>query len=143
MKLFFTIFSFVLSASLFAENHHFHCQPDVAQYKGSDYTNVVDVARNISLEQAFRIAESNPDIDYFVYVKGGQMVLEIPPNVHFDPAQDPMHLVSDISFRFDCGMPAQGKCRVFRNGDTVFFKKEGMWLGSAPGLADAYFKEEK
>ena len=128
-------------ASLTAvENEHFRMEPDVAQYKGSDHANVVDVERGISLDRAFKIAESNPDIDYFVYVKGYMMVLEIPPDVAFDPNNDPFHLVSYVNFRYDSGANGKGYCRIFKQGDVVFFKQEGMWLGSAPGLADAYFK---
>lgn len=141
MKQFLTIFSLVLSVSLFAGADNFRRELDVAQYKGSDYTNVVDVARGISLEEAFEIAENNPEIDYFVYLKGVQMILEIPPDVSFDPTQDPFQLVSNLSLRSNSSN--KGLCRIFRHGDTVFFKKEGMWLGSAPNLADAYFKEEK
>ena len=123
------------------QRNGFRVQEDVAQYKASDYGNVVHVARNISLEEAFEIAENNPDIDYFVYTKGGQMVLEIPSDVEFDRSQDPFGLVYNTGFRYDSGESGQGYCRIFRNKDAVFFKKEGLWLGSAPGLADAYFKE--
>jgi hypothetical protein len=123
-----------------ANKDHFRLEQDVAQYKGSDYANVVHVERNISLDRAFEIAESNPDIDYFVYLKGYRMVLEIPPNVAFDPSNDPFQLVSYVNFRFDSGQDGRGYCRIFKQGDVVFFKQDGMWLGSAPGLADAYFK---
>lgn len=124
------------------ERNGFRVQEDVAQYKGSDYANVVHVARNISLEEAFDIAEKNLSIDYFVYTKGWQMVLEIPSDVQFHHSQDPFGLVCNTAFRYDSGEMGQGYCRIFGRGDVVFFKKEGMWLGSAPGLADAYFKEQ-
>jgi len=124
-----------------AERTGFRVQEDVAQYKGSDYGNVVHVARNITLEEAFDIAEKNPRIDYFVYTKGWQMVLEIPSDVPFDRSQDPFGLAYHTDFRYDSGEMGRGYCRIFRNGDVVFFKKEGMWLGSAPGLADTHFKE--
>jgi len=124
------------------ERTHFRLEKDVAQYKGSDYANVVHVERNISLERAFEIAENNSDIDYFVYLKGYQMVLEIPSDVVFDPSNDPFQLVSYESFRYDSENEGKGYCRIFRQGDVVFFKNEGMCLGSAPGLADAYFKEK-
>jgi hypothetical protein len=121
--------------------HEFRSEPNTAQYKGSDYTNAVRVERGISLKQAFEIAKSDPNIDYFVYVKGGAMVLEIPPEVTFDPMKDPLHLVTYNHYVYDAGGTDFGACRIFRHGDVVFFKKEGMWLGSAPGLADTYFKE--
>ena len=118
----------------------FTVQEDAAQYKGSDYGNVVHVSRDISLEEAFDIAESNPDIDYFVYTKGYQMVLEIPAEVQFDRSQDPFGLAYHTDYRYDSGDLGAGYCRIFNQGDVVFFKKEGIALGSAPGLADVYFK---
>jgi len=118
----------------------FVLQEGVAQYKGSDYANVVQVARQVSIEEAFDIAESNPEIDYFVYTRGWMMVLEIPSDVSFSRFQDPFGLVTYANFIYDSGEPGVGYCRIFRHGDAVFFKKEGMRLGSAPGLADAYFK---
>ncbi len=141
--LFALAFCFSVQCGFLSAQEHpgFRVEKDVAQYKGSDYANVVHVARRISLEKAFEIAESNPEIDYFVYMKGGQMVLEIPSGVAFDYANDPFGLVEHVPFVYDSGNRGRGYCRVFRHGDTVFFKKEGMWLGSAPGLADAYFKE--
>lgn len=137
------IFCFAMQCNLFSaiERHGFKVEKDTAQYKGSDYANAILVMRNISLEEAFDIAEMNEDIDYFVYTKGFQMVLEIPSDVSFDYSQDPFGLVSSAHFIFDSGERGCGYCRIFRQGDVVFFKKEGMWLGSAPGLADTYFKE--
>jgi hypothetical protein len=124
-----------------AERSGFRCEPNGAQYKGSDYSNVVHVARGISLDEAFTIAEQNPEIDYFVYLKGGMMVLEIPPEVKFDRSKDPFGLVTQTGFMYDSGAHGYGYCRIFRHGDTVFFKNEGKWIGSAPGLADVYVKE--
>ena len=119
----------------------FKKEADLAQYKGSDYSNAIRVERSISLAQAFEIAQSDPEIDYFVYTKGFMMVLEIPSDVHFDPANDPLKLVTYTGFRYDLGDFGVGFCRVFRHGDVVFFKNEGKWLGTAPGLADVYSKE--
>ena len=110
---------------------------DTAQYKGSSYANVVRVERNISLDKAFDIAGNDPKIGYFFYVKGQTMVLEIPKGVSYDK-KDP--LVSNIGFRYDSGQIGHGAVRLFHHGDTVFFGKEGMWLGSAPGLSDTYVK---
>ena len=114
---------------------------NAAQYKGSDYSNAVAVERDISLERAFEIARANPEIDYFFYTKGYMMVLEIPPDVRFDPKKDPLHLVTHTNFRYDSGQYATGYCRIFCQGDAVFFRNEGKWLGSATGLADVYIKE--
>lgn len=85
---------------------------DVAQYKNADWSNVVGIARNISLAKAARIADKNPEITFFFYMKGHQMVLE----------------------RED------GTYRVFRKGDAVFFTGEPWW-GSAPGFSDGYIKK--
>ena len=123
------------------ERAGFILQKDVAQYKGSDYTNLVHVERHITLEEAFNIAEQNSEIDYFVYTKGSQMVLEIPSDVEFNHLLDPFGLVSQTSFRYDSGQFGHGYCRIFRRGDALFFKKEGICLTSAPGLADAYIKQ--
>ena len=119
----------------------FTLKKDLAQYKGSDYSNAVHVERGITVEEAMKIANSRADVDYFVYVKGYMMVLEVPPEVACDPAQDPLHLLSHTNFIYNAGHMGMGYCRVFRQGDVVFFKNEGMWLGSAPGLADTYFKQ--
>ncbi len=85
---------------------------EVAQYGLADWSNAVYIARGISLETAFRFAKRHPEITYFFYTKGGQMVLG-------DPYTD---------------------YRLFRHGDTVFFTGEPWW-GSAPGLADGYIKK--
>jgi len=114
---------------------------DAAQYKGSDYANAVRVERGITLEKAFEIAKSDPEIDYFVYTKGAMMVLEIPDDLSLSPEKDPLHLISYTRFQYDNGEYGEGACRIFQYGDVVFFKKEGEWIGSAPGLADTYFKE--
>jgi hypothetical protein len=121
--------------------HHFTKFADLAQYNGSDYSNAVRVARGISLDEAFRIAENDPEVDYFVYLKGDCMVLEIPGDVSYDVMKDPLGLVSHQSYIKDSdGSMETGSCRVFHHGDVVFFKKEGQWLGSAPGFADTYIK---
>lgn len=86
--------------------------PDKAQYKESDWSNAIGIARGISLTKAFEIAKKNPEITYFFFTKGCQMVLE----------------------------KTDGTYRVFQHGDTVFFSGEPWW-GSAPGLADGYIKE--
>lgn len=89
---------------------------DVAQYKLADWNNVVGKAENVSLQEAQNIADNDPQITYFFYVKGGQMVLE---NLNVDP---PIW-------------------RVFQHGEAVFFTGEPWW-GTAPGLADGYVKQE-
>lgn len=86
--------------------------PDVAMYKEADWKSVIGVAKGISLEQAKKIADENPNVTFFFYTKGGSMVLERPNN-------DFTH---------------------FQHGDAVFFSGSPWW-GSAPGLADGYIKE--
>lgn len=70
------------------------------------------------------------------------MVLEIPSDVPFDHADDPFRLITCTPFQYDSGESGKGYCRIFRHGDVVFFKEEGMWLGSAPGLADRCIEEK-
>jgi hypothetical protein len=84
---------------------------NVAQYKMADWSGVIGIARNISRSEAIEIASENPEITFFFYTKGRQMVLET----------------------------EEGDYRVFHHGDTVFFKGEPWW-GSANGLADGYVK---
>lgn len=118
----------------------FRCVPDLAQYKGSDYANAVRIERGITVDEAKRIAAEDPEIDYFVYVKGWSMVLEFSPEQEYSEEKDPLHLVSTVAYRFDDGRPGYGYVRYFQHGDVVFFKNEGRWLGTAPGLADVYEK---
>jgi hypothetical protein len=131
-----------IKAVCLPEVHHdqvsFECVPDMAQYKGSDYANAVRVERGISLEEAKEIAAMDSSIDYFVYLKGGSMVLEFVPGQEYDSAKDPLHLVTEGNYIFDDGEPGHGYMRTFRHGDVVFFKNEGKWLGTAPDLADVY-----
>jgi hypothetical protein len=87
---------------------------NVAQYKMADWSQVVGIARGISMDEAYSIANSNSDITFFFYTKGYQMVLE----------------------------KEDGSYRVFRHGDTVFFSGQPWW-GSAPGLADGYIKTQE
>lgn len=86
--------------------------PNVAQYKLADWSGVVDVARGITLEEAKWRALENPEITFFFYTTGLQMVLEYPEGY-----------------------------RIFQHGDAVFFKGEPWW-GEAIGLADGYIKKE-
>ncbi|MFK7968027.1 MAG: hypothetical protein AB8B68_02540 [Rickettsiaceae bacterium] len=86
--------------------------PDVAMYKEADWINVVGVSNNISVSEAFKIADTNPKITFFFYVQGGRMVLETKDD----------------------------KYRVFNHGDVVFFTGDPWW-GSAPELSDGYIKK--
>jgi len=95
--------------------YRFNKIPNVAQYKHADWSHVVGIAKGISLTEAYRIADANPEITFFFYTKGDQMVLETG---------------DDLSYR------------VFRHGDTVFFSGEPWW-GSATDLADGYTKNQQ
>jgi hypothetical protein len=94
-----------------AAHKNFKYIADVAQYKQADWSNAIGIAKGISLSEAFKIANENPDISYFFYTKGIQMVSE----------------------------NKDGSYRLFRHGDTVFFAGEPSW-GTAPGLADGYIR---
>lgn len=84
---------------------------NVAQYKNADWSKVVGIARNISKNDAFAIANDNPKITYFFRTKGFQMVLE----------------------------KKDGTARIFKQGDTVFFSGKPWW-GEAKGFADGFVK---
>lgn len=90
---------------------------DVAQYKGagkgSKWGNELLRKRDISLTEAFDIANDNKDITFFFYMKNGAMYLE-----------------GNASYK------AKGQ---FIKGDAVFFSGNP-WYGSAPGYSDAYEK---
>ncbi|MCB1119744.1 MAG: hypothetical protein KDK65_07275 [Chlamydiia bacterium] len=86
--------------------------PDVAEYGGASWENVVGIAHSVTLEEAKKIAQDSPEITYFFYMKEGNMVLGQPPLV-----------------------------RIFVRGDAVFFTGEPWW-GSAEGFADGYIKKE-
>lgn len=85
--------------------------PNVAQYKEADWSQAISIARGITVSEAIEIANKNPEITFFFYTKGDQMILE----------------------------KKDGTYRMFRNGDVVFFSGEPWW-GSAVGLADGYVK---
>lgn len=89
--------------------------PDVAQYKLADWSNLVGRAKNVTVAEAKKIADENPAITFFFYMKGYQMVLE---NNEANPPY----------------------ARVFHQGDAVFFSGKPWW-GSAPGYSDGYIKK--
>ncbi len=84
---------------------------DVAQYGEADWSQEVKRVKNLSIEQAKKLAEADPRINYFFFVKGLRMVL-----------------------------PPLGNKGVFTKGEAVFFAGKP-WYGSAPGLANAYEKQ--
>lgn len=101
------------------DDAHWKFLPDVAQYKAGDWSTCVGIAHNVTTTQAKEIAESNPEISFFFFVKGGCMILE---NTQVTP----------------------NYVRIFHYGDAVFFKgnpeEKAQW-GTAPGLADGYVRQ--
>ncbi|HSW86400.1 MAG TPA: hypothetical protein VLG49_02750 [Rhabdochlamydiaceae bacterium] len=85
---------------------------NVAEFGKADWKNVIGIARGITLSDAYKVADKNPDVTYFFYTKGIKMVLKA----------------------------KNGGFRIFTNGDAVFFTDKPWW-GSAPGLADGYIKQ--
>jgi hypothetical protein len=85
--------------------------PDTAQYGDADWSNVVGIARGISLIEAKKIADNNENITSFFYIKGARMILNT----------------------------KEGNYLIFNHGDAVFFSGDEWWA-TAPGLADAYIK---
>ncbi|MBY0529527.1 MAG: hypothetical protein K2P51_04980 [Rhabdochlamydiaceae bacterium] len=90
---------------------HFEKVPDVAEYGGANWNNVIGISKGISLEEAYEIALESPEITYFFHMEGISMSLRTP----------------------------EGKWRIFNRGDAVFFTGEPWW-GSAKGLANGYIK---
>lgn len=85
--------------------------PNVVQNKNSDWSQALGIARGVTLTEAIEIADNCPDITYFFYTKGFQLVLET----------------------------TNGDHRLFHHGDAVFFTGTPWW-GSAIGLSDGYVK---
>jgi hypothetical protein len=89
--------------------------PDVAAYwnvaEGASWSGLLRIERGLTLEEARAHAAADPEVTYFFFTTGGQMVLE----------------------------PGRAD-RTFQHGDTAFFRGEHWW-GSAPGLADGYARE--
>lgn len=97
--------------ALESESESFMKIHNVAQYGLADWSKAVGIARGITRNQALQIAESDPEITYFFYTKGGQMVLGN----------------EEVGYR------------IFHHGDTVFFTGQPWW-GSADDLADGYIR---
>ncbi len=92
----------------------FQTVPNVAQYGGADWSNVVGIAHSVTLDEAAKIAMDNPEITYFFHMKGYRMVLG-----------------SNVE---------NGSYRIFHLNDAVFFSGEPWW-GSAVDFADGFIKE--
>lgn len=85
---------------------------DLPEYTPGNWGNVVGIARNVTKSHAFHIAESNPDITFFFYIKPEGMMWE----------------------------GENGTYRLFHKGDAIFFTG-GLWLDSTPGDSfDVYVK---
>lgn len=48
---------------------------DITQCGAADWSGLVGIAKNITRSEAIQIAEDNPEITFFFYTKGYQMVL--------------------------------------------------------------------
>ncbi|MEM7111714.1 MAG: hypothetical protein AAF614_04730 [Chloroflexota bacterium] len=86
--------------------------PNVAQYGGADWSNLVERHANLTVEQAQAIGAANPKITFFFIMRS---------NMYLGAANN---------------QPAKGS---FSPGDAVFFSGQP-WYGSAP-QADAYEKQ--
>ncbi len=83
---------------------------DVAMYKQADWSNVIGISRDVTLEEAFEVAKENPEITFFFYMNSS-MILET----------------------------IDGNYRHFSKNDAIFFKGKPWW-GSAEGYSDGYVK---
>jgi hypothetical protein len=106
--------SMLLWASVAFVSHldaEFEKVPDSAEYKGASWDNLVKIATGLTLDQAYEIAKSDPNITYFFHTIGYRLILDTPKGV-----------------------------QIFGYGDTAFFSGKPWW-GTAPGLADGYMKK--
>jgi hypothetical protein len=91
---------------------------DVVQNASCGWDNSIGITRGISLEEAKEIADNDPAITFFFYVK-------VPLNI--------------------AACPKAGLCECFHEsllpGDTVFFTGEPDWL-ELQGAADGYIKKQ-
>jgi hypothetical protein len=85
---------------------------NVSQNGLADWSGMVGIAKGISCSEAMWIASQNPEITFFFYTKGLEMILG----------------------------SAEAGYRLFRHGDAVFFCGEPCW-SSAEGLSDGYIKQ--
>lgn len=83
---------------------------DVAQYQGASWDNLVRIESGLTIERAYEIAENDPEITFFFFTKGWNLLLDTP-----------------IGWR------------SFRYGDVAFFRGAPHW-GEAYGLADGYVR---
>lgn len=93
-------------------NSAFEKIPHVAQYGLGDWSEVIGMAKGISLDDASKIAASDNKITFFFYTNASQLVL------------------GDVNKDY----------RVFHHGDAVFFSGKPWW-GDAGELADGYIKK--
>ena len=127
---------FGLMANTYAD---FEIKEDTAQYKNADYSTAIRVERGITIERALEIAEQDPRIDYFFYLKDSCMVLEMEGTSLC--SNDLLGLITRENYVYDDGSLGSGLCRIFYKGDAVFFQDiDTLWLGTAPGLADTYVR---
>jgi hypothetical protein len=85
--------------------------PNVAEYKKGDWNNLLAVLKHMTIKQALQYAKEHLEVDFFFYVKDGELVLEI----------------------------GDGNYRIFQQGDAVFFKGTPWW-GAVEGQADGYVR---
>ncbi len=84
---------------------------DVYHYKNADWSQLIGMAKDVSVDEACRIAQSNPEITYFFYIKGKKFMVD----------------------------HESGDYRVFHHRDAIFFTGEPTWSTSL-GAADGYTK---
>lgn len=125
-------------------------EANLVQCGRDDFMNALQVERGISLEHAFEIAQSNPLIDYFFYVKAPYFFL---PGARVAPFDLYQYIPDDHGGVVYWGLPSNkdpfhlaryehrvGLYRSFCRGDAVFFSCQGKYLADSMGGADVYSK---
>ena len=112
------VISLLLTQFVFSQtSYEWQKKTNVAQYKGADWNNLLFKKSNINLEQAFEIADTNENVNYFFFMKSSMFL---------EGKSGPK------------GFTEKG---LFKKGDAVFFSGKP-WLSSAP-MADSYVKIPK
>lgn len=91
--------------------------PNKAEYKEADWENAICRVEGVTIQEAVAIANRDPRINYFFYVKEGGLILE----------------------NFNVQPPIW---RLFNHGDAVFFSGEPNWA-NAYESADGYVKHQQ
>jgi|GEM_PF-6054255 len=138
--LFFLLSTAAIFQTFALENGYVKC-PGKTQKTDLDFSNLIRFERNISLEDAFRIADGDRRIDYFTYVTAPEwkaFLFQGNPRFVRWSWNDPYRLIR-CDYAEDHGQ-VDVHYRLLKAKDALFFNKEGRWLTPSNGEADTYCK---